>query len=210
MRFMNNDQRKAMFARFGHRMTNPYVVTPSNLDDIDGDGVPLALDINPMGNMALGTGLQVFGRSGSLNTGDRDLDGVNDMFDVNPNGSYAESIDRKMMINPPVIQTSKADFGDRLAAKMMRLYPNGKDSSPLAQRMRHFGDGFGGSIARLWPEPMRAGPSLEAKVAHLGDGLAYKISSLYPSSGSSREPLESRTARLGEGLAGGMARLWPG
>jgi len=207
---MNNDQRKAMFARFGQGMMNPYVVTPAHLSDIDGDDVSLALDINPMGNMALNSGLQVFGRPGSLNTGDRDLDGVNDMFDLNPNGSCAESMDRKMMVNPPVIAASKSDFGDRLAAKMMRLYPNGEDSSPLAQRMKHVGDGLGGSIARLWPDPVQNSVPLEARVAHLGDGLAYKISSLYPSSGLSREPIESRTARLGEGLAGSISRLWPG
>lgn len=209
-RWMNNDQRRAMFARMKQTMTNPYVVTPAQHADIDGDGVPMVLDVNPLGNMAMGTGLQVLGRPGTVHTGDRDMDGVNDMFDINPHGSYADMVEYKTMMHPPVIQMHKPDVGDRLAEKMMRLYPDGGDPAPIADKMKYLGAGLGNKVAGLWPDPIEYGTPLHVKSAMLGDKLAMKMASLYPSPGPGMEPLESRTARLGEGLAGGIARLWPG
>ena len=202
MKWINDKQRKAMFAN----MNMPYG-SSMGIDD-DHDNVPMVLDVNPLGNMAQGSGLQVAYGPPMRYIGDGDGDGVHDMLDLNPFGSYAEKLEAQMDLHPPT-RAPVRDYGDRLADNLVRLYPNGGEQAPIAERMKYFGSGLGGGIATLWPDRIIPnGEPLEQKTARLGDNLGYSISRLYPVPSGS-EPLERRVSRMGDGLAFNVARLWP-
>jgi hypothetical protein len=149
--------------------------------DIDGDGIPARWDVNPLGNYAMGTGLQLAGHP-RLDAGDADGDGVNDMLDLNPFGSFHVPMVRlaaphlgMRFIRPP-------DAGDRFASRLLSLYPD-----------------------RLFP----SGPSLEYRSRVLGLDLGNRIGRLYPEVGIGRAPLEERFKSFGDPLGMKIARLYP-
>lgn len=177
MNFKNERQRKAVFAQLR--------------GDFDMDGVPMAFDVNPLGNHAMGTGLQAFRipRMGR----DMDRDTVSDRIDVNPHGNYARQMQQEF-------------GGDIVPVRERRR---------LSERASHMGEGLARGVSGLWPGGnYRAPPmqrrSIAERMSHSGEGMARGIANLWPGGRiGPGEPLEYKASRMGDGLARGMASLWP-
>jgi len=222
----SNEQRRAMFARmqnqFVHRTLDPFNVTEMDQDS-DMDGIPLAIDVSPLGNMAMKSGMTPLGPI-PIAQEDNDGDGVGDMADLNPDGNFADRMDAEVApyIRPGM--SERRDFGDRFAAGILRLWPGDGGEAPktvlgswaqnvgrlpLEERVAHMGEGFAAKVAGLYPGGDGVVcPNLEYRVAHMGEGFATKMAGLYPES-RSELPLDMRMAHIGEGLAEKIARLWP-
>jgi hypothetical protein len=182
-------QRRAMFARMGKnqfacRLLDPFCVTDQDMD-FDRDGVPLPFDFSPLGNTVTQSGMTPFNTLPPV-----------ERTHLISSDTYADRMEQEIA---PYIRSGVPegrDFGDRLAAGLLKFWPEGEhqprtilgewvqnvgnpeeQSVPFGDRLEeqvaHLGDGIEGRFAHL-------GDGIEERFAHFGDGIATKIAGIYP------------------------------